>query len=99
MRAQPGKVKNDLNESAYLASDNFKAPLNAIDNLARSLVSELLLYLRIGNETEEYDLINFNQAAMHRVVQTHVNQLHLNFDDCVLNLLKQNFMSVLNAKN
>ncbi|GAC20036.1 sensor histidine kinase [Paraglaciecola arctica] len=60
------------------------------------LVSDLLLYSQIGNETEEYELIDFNQTVMICAAQANANKFQLDIDGCDLRLPKQSLISVLN---
>ncbi|MBL4630431.1 MAG: HAMP domain-containing histidine kinase [Paraglaciecola sp.] len=62
---------------------------------AKLLVSDLLLYSRIGNEAEEYEFINFHQTVMLCAAQADVSQFELVIDGCDPTLPKLSFISVL----
>lgn len=62
---------------------------------AKLLVNDLLLHSRIGKETEEYELIDFNQLATDCFEQITTNEFQLDVEGCDLTLPKKSLILVL----
>jgi signal transduction histidine kinase len=62
---------------------------------AKLLISDLLLYSRIGNEIEEYESIDFKHTATICAAQANANKFQLDIEGCDLTLPKQSLILVL----
>jgi signal transduction histidine kinase len=85
----------DIGSQVNEESLNHLAMIKSRAKRAMLLVSDLLLYSRIGNETEEYELIDFKQAITHCVDQKNADTFQLDIDGCDLTLPKKSFIAVL----
>ena len=85
----------DIGPEVNEESLNHLAMIKSRAKRAKLLISDLLLFLRIGSDVEKYELIDINHAATHCVDQTNANQFQLNIDGCDLTLPKRSFNSVL----
>ena len=85
----------DIGSEISEESLNLLSLLKSRAERAKLLVNDLLLYSQVGNETEEYELINFCQTVMLCAAQTNANKFKLVIDGCDPTLPKQSLMSVL----
>lgn len=88
-------MAEDIGSEVNQESLNHLAMIKNRARRAKLLISDLLLYSRIGSDAEEHEIIDFNQVVTHCLDQCNANQFQLNIDGCDLLLPKQSFNSVL----